>query len=96
MAYQHYVHAKELISIPAIAARNNDPTEIFGSEKFKTIERIVTSEELSIVMFLTNIAKQLKKTQIVENSRLIKEEIEDIFHIKTSSQHLSWLFGAHI
>lgn len=74
MAYQHYMQAKDLISISAIAARNNDPTEIFSSDQFKTLERIVTSEELPITMFLTNIVKQLKNSPILEKSSLIRAE----------------------
>jgi hypothetical protein len=57
MAYQTYLDAKSLISIPSIAARNNDPTDIFSSDQFAIIERIVTSEELPITLFLTNMVK---------------------------------------
>jgi hypothetical protein len=49
-----------MISIPSIATRNNDPTELLSSNQFITLERLVTSEELPITMFLTSMVKSLK------------------------------------
>ena len=96
MAYTHYLQTKDFISIPAIAARNFDPTKILASDQFKALERIVTSEELPIMMFLTNIVKQLKNSPIFEKSQMIRDETNNLFKIESNQNYIHWLFGAHI
>jgi hypothetical protein len=96
LAYLNYLKAKDMISIPSIAMRNQDPNELLSSNQFTTLERIVTSEELPITMFLTNIAKEIKCHLIFQNSKLIRDEILNLFCVQASQNSISWLFGAHI
>lgn len=96
LAYQRYLQAKDMISIPLIASRNNDPTELLSSNQFNILERLVTSEELPITMFLTSMAKSLKSSQIFESSVLIREEILNLFGVRASQASISLLFGSHI
>lgn len=91
-AYSAYQLTKELISIRSIASRNRDALTILQSEEFKTLERIVTNEELPITLFLTNICKTINSTAIATSSVFLVQEIGDMFNLVATRDQLALIF----
>ena len=91
-AYNSYQKAKNLISIGAIAKRNHDPSSIFTSPKFKTIESVINSEELPIVMFLTNFKKQVEATKQLRLPQKLTEEFGSLLAPSLHPSQLKRIF----
>ena len=96
MAYANYQVTKELISIQSFARRNRDALAVLQSEEFKTLERIVTNEELPITLFLTSLSKSLAFTGKVYDSNLLSEEVADLFTLRLSREQLELILAAQI
>ena len=97
-AYQYYHKTKPLISIERIAMKHHNPCTLFTSQEFKTIEAIVNSEELPIVMFLTNLKKTHTETPNPTNSKnqIALREFSNIFKIQLPPQEFNRLITSHI
>lgn len=94
-AYERYNETKKLISIGEIASRHHDPSHIFSSHEFHTIQNIINSEELPIAMFLSNI-KKLVSNSSQKISEFVKLEMANLSKLACSKDQIGELFCSHI
>lgn len=94
LAYEKYNQTKKLISIGEIASRHHDPSKIFTSTEFKTLQTVVNSEELPIAMFLSNLKKMINLSQNV--SDLVQIEMANLSNVCCSGVQIEALFCSHI
>jgi len=85
-----------MISIGEIVNRFPDSHNILISEEFKSLDSIINSEELPIVMLLTSMREELEAQNLKKPSSILSKELADLFQINASEEDLKWLIETHI
>lgn len=85
-----------MISIGSIVQNFKNSNSILTSPKFKSLESLINSEELPIVMFLTTLRDEIEIQGAGKKSKLIQDEIDNLFQIMVNEEKLNWVFDTHV
>lgn len=105
-AHQLYLRTKSKISIGSIVQNFRNSNKILTSPRYKTIEALINSEELPIVMFLTTIRDELQSKMKNINQtdfsasqtskKILESELENLFQICLEKEKMGWVFESHV